>query len=136
MHARPATYNTRFTSNHDLSTCTLTAQMLNRMTVCTIAHHLTREFCNVSLLPSPNYGASHCRLGRCASAWRSISSTFDSLLRCTRSRTTRYACSSLTNCNPALRSLTSCSTGAVCSSFSMYSIPCTLKLRFSCAGDR
>lgn len=40
----------------------------------------------------------------------------DSLLRCILSLTTKYACSSLTICNPELKSLIACSTGAICSS--------------------
>jgi mitochondrial fission protein ELM1 len=46
MHERlPRHYNTLLTSNHDFRTWTLTAQMEKRMTVWTMAHHFTREFC-------------------------------------------------------------------------------------------
>ena len=53
------------------------------------------------------------------------------LFRCVRSLDTRYACSSLTNCKLDDSSLISCSTGAMCSSSSVYRTPWTLKLELS-----
>lgn len=55
----------------------------------------------------------------------------DVLFRCILSLTTKYACSSFTNCRFELKSLMACSTGAMCSSSPRYRTPWTLNLGVS-----